>query len=522
MPMNIETQYLKVPMPTLGLFTALPGLFIDKRYSPEMENLRIYAGEVLNRPGTVFLPNPAQTLDNIPIGGMQQKTIAGAVYSVLATKTKWYAFDTGSSLWVDRTGGASFNGTDNDLWDFAVVHGMLVGSNGDNTDKCYEWTDPAGGNIVQLTNAEGARYVDAFADRIFLAHTTEAGATIGDRVRWCGAGPAQHNVWNTATDATAGFVDLVDTPGVITGARPLFGNHYVFKREYIHRITETGLTTPAFSVQTAVDGIGCIEGNTITEIGGQLYFLGRENVYRWDTASRPQPIGTTIRNELFGLLGRDEVRKCIGFHHELFNEYWLIVPDSSATVANRAFIFNYIENSWTKAVFEATAHSSFQVVAASPTINSLTDPIDSYVTPFDSALSGADVLFPIIGRVDKKPVQIDDTSISDADGTTPMASFDSADTLFGPAEQHRRATVNRVILTVRGRSNATIKVELSVNGGKAWTNLGTQITLSDDSSHRLFYPCRVTGEQGRIRLTTSNPFAYHGHAFELIHRAEAR
>lgn len=521
MPIESEVQYLKVPMPTLGLLTNIPGLFIDKRYSPAMDNIRIYAGEVLNRPGTVFLPSASQTLDNIPTGGMHQKTVAGAVYSVMATKTKWYAYDTGTTLWVDRTGGASFNGTDNDLWDFAVVHGKLIGSNGHNTDKCYEWVDPAGGNITQLTNSFGARYVEAFADRIFLHHTTETGATIGDRVRWNASGSGQHNVWDPASDATAGFIDLVDTPGVITGARPLFGSHYVFKRDYIHKITETGLTTPSFSVQTVVDGIGCIEGRTIVEIAGMLYFMGREDVYRWDTASRPEPIGTKIRNELFDQLGRDEVRKAIGFHHELFNEYWLVIPDSTATWANRVYMFNYIEGSWTRAMFEATCHTPFQVVDSSPSIDSLGNAIDSYVTPFDSALSGADVLFPVVGREDKKPVQIDDTSISDADGSIPLASFDTADTLFGPTEKHVSATANRVILTVRGRAAAAITVELSVNGGKAWTNLGTQTTLSDSSVHHLYYPCRVTGQQGRLRVTTSDAFAYLGHAFELIQRAEA-
>lgn len=522
MPITTELQHLKIPLPNRGLFTAGPGLFIDKRYSPIMDNVRIHAGEVLNRPGTVFLPAPAQTLDNIPLGGGLQQTIDGAIYSVLGTQTKWYYFNTGTALWTDQTTGTPFTGGDGDLWSFAVVHGKLIGSNGVSADRSFEWTDDATGNLVQLAAASAGRYVDAFADRIFLAHVSESGATIVDRVRWSASGSASHDVWNPATDATAGFIDLVDTPGAITGTSPMFGQYYVFKRDYIHRITETGMTTPSFTVQTVVDGIGCVEGRTIVEIGGMLYFLGREDIYRWDTAGRPEPIGTAIRNEVFDTLDRDSIRTCIAFHHELFNEYWLCIPSSGASWPDTAYIFNYVEGSWSKAMFEATCHTRFKTVDVSPTIDSLTDPINSYVLPFDSSLSGADILFPVIGRIDKKPVQIDDTGIADADSTTPTLSFSSADTLFGPAEKNAVGTCNRVILTVRGRSAATIALELSTDGGQSFTSLGTRATTSDNSLQRLFFPCRVSGQQGRVRLTTTDPIALQGIAYEVYLRAEAR
>lgn len=530
MPIDIKIDSVRVPMPTLGLVTSVPGLYIDQRYSPNMDNVRIYAGEVLNRPGSTYLPAASQTLDNIPLAGGLQRTSSGGVYTVLGTNGKWYYYDTGTPTWTEISNGSSpaFTGTDTDPWDFAVVHGRLVGSNGVNADLCYEWEDPSvnlgsgAGKIHQLTNSYAAKYVNAFADRIFLANTIESGTAIVDRVRWNATGLANHNVWNPATDATAGFLDLVDTPGAITGAQPLFGRHYVFKRDYIHRFTETGLTTPSFTVQTIVDGVGCAEGRTLVEINSRLYFLGSDNVYRWDTSSRPEEIGTPIRNELFDILDRSEIRKCFAFHHELFNEYWLCIPSTNASWPDRAYVFNYESKSWTKSMLDVTCAVPYRTVDPSPQIDDVMKQINSEPTPIDSALSGADVLYPVLGREDKKPVQIDDTSISDADGVTPTLSFDSSDTVFGAKDGHTLATVHRVILTVRGRSSAVVSVELSVDGGQTWTSLGSQTTLSNNSTHFLYYPCRVTGQHGRIRATTSNPLALQGLAYEVLHRAEAR
>ncbi len=86
--MNVNRQSMKVPLPSRGLKTTMPGLFMDKRYSPGMDNVRMYAGEVLNRPGSSYLPSGGQTLDNIPLGGGLLQTTADALYTVLATKTK--------------------------------------------------------------------------------------------------------------------------------------------------------------------------------------------------------------------------------------------------------------------------------------------------------------------------------------------------------------------------------------------------------------------------------------------------
>jgi hypothetical protein len=413
--MPTETRLLayEVPMPSRGLFTAAPGMFIDPRFSPFVDNLRFYKGEVLNRPGLRYFPDPQQRIPGVPTAGhllvlpdRTYYTMLGTGGSNAATRRILY-YDT-AGVWTDITGSATFTHTSSDPWAFASSYSASVGpaanayfTNG--IDALYKWS--GSGNIAAVADALAypARYLVSWSNKLVMAHTVESGSTLAERVRWSDDGDAE--VWTPTATNRAGASDRREIPGEITGMQPYGAINYIFKRSGIIAMRDTGQLAPAYIFQTAVDGIGTLCGGSIVNIHGMMYFLGEDDIYAFDGASRPVGIGTGIRDELFGALNYGRVRQVFAFHHAVFNEYWLFIPTGTSTdgteldaYPNRAYIYNYIAKSWGRADINATAHVLAKSTGEFLTIDELDFPIDSWVTAIDSGFGGSDVYFPVLGQ----------------------------------------------------------------------------------------------------------------------------
>lgn len=398
-----DRKTISIDIPTRGLNTALPGQYIDPRFSPHVDNVRFFQGEIRNRPGIRDYPTTLQSILGIPNGGHLHTTVLNVNHPLVSTEEAIYEYNFANNRWDSITQGlADFVGTASDPWAFTTVNDNVLMTNG--IDDIHKW--PGTGAVVAVSDssAHAARYLVSFAGRVVAAYMNETGV-ISDRVRWSSQNTPQDN-WDPASFTDAGFADMVDLPGPITGMVPIGGYNYITKRRGIIRMTETGLLLPQFIFQTVVDGIGCLEGNSIVSVGGGFtYFLGEEDIFQWDGISRPVPIGTVIRNELFDTLNRARIRQIFAFHHPLFNEYWLCIPigtetdqDNLAGWPARAYIYNYVERAWGRADFPMSCHIPSVTTGTFLTIDEITFNIDDWVTAIDSGFGGAELHFPILGQ----------------------------------------------------------------------------------------------------------------------------
>lgn len=401
-----DRQTVSIDIPTLGLNTALPGQYIDPRYSPKVDNVRFYQGEIRNRPGIRDYPSDTpQSLLGIPNGGHLFSSLVNVQHPLVSTEAGIYEYDFTVDRWVSRTQTlAAFAGTASDPWVFATVNDSVLATNG--IDQIHSWDGTPSSDFINVVDASAhaARYIVAFAGRAVAAYMSESGV-VADRVRWSSQNDPAAN-WDPASFLDAGFADMVDLPGPITGMVPIGGHNYITKERGIIRMTETGLLLPQFVFQTVVDGIGCLEGQSIVQVGGGLtFFLGEENVYQWDGISRPVPIGTSIRNELFDILNRSRLRQIFAFHHALFNEYWLCIPLGTETNQDdlggwpaRAYIYNYVERAWGRADLPMSCHVPSRTTGTFLTIDEITFAIDDWVTAIDSGFGGEFLRFPVLGQ----------------------------------------------------------------------------------------------------------------------------
>jgi hypothetical protein len=536
MPANLDIQTVEIEMPARGLFSALPGPFINERFSPAGGNVRFYGGEVRNRPGLVDHPSTPQDVGHVPIGGAGFTTSTGLFRSLIALPDDLMWYNPATSLWTSVIGSCTLAGTSSQPFIITNALGYAVAVNGNN-DPCY-W-DGITASYTQITASYPSRYAVGFANRLVLGYMLES-PTVVDRVRWCAYGDI--TTWNPATDPTAGYVDLVDTPGEITGMHALGGYGYVFKRNSCARLTETGYTLPAFSIQDPIPSVpGCLEGRTLVEIRGNLYWLGPEDVYRWDGSSLPSPIGGRIRNELFPALNRGRVRQAFAFHNEHFNEYWLCIPVGTATDATteeawaaRAYIYNYVEDTWGTASGLYFCASYTRSTSSDVTlINDISWDIDDWTSPIDGALAGEAVQFPLVGTAenlsssppDGYMLRLNEDTAEDA-GASFDSFFETADKRFYNPQTSRPQyyTVNRVHVGVRERGTVNYTAEFSADSGKSWTSLGTVATsgAATNAYTLLSFDARVTSHQGRVRVTCDGAMAVQAVILELIERGGLR
>lgn len=156
-----------------------------------------------------------------------------------------------------------------------------------------------------------------------------------DMVAWCGIG--DHQNWDiTPTSSQGSFQQFVDVPGPITAITPFQDGIIVFKANAMYRgvYVGTGTNSAIWEFERISDRIGCLGHHSVIDIGGQLVFIGSEDVYRYD-GSRPESITDGIwatefkaQTNFGGIspmrLGHDKVNNCVLISRGAASGQWLL------------------------------------------------------------------------------------------------------------------------------------------------------------------------------------------------------
>jgi hypothetical protein len=200
----------------------------------------------------------------------------------------------------------------------------------------------------------GAKWLTIFEGQVILANTT------ADPSSFIFSSFATTDL--TAAEATAGLTvrEKYDgsTAGIISVKRPITGikahrdTLYIFTRDTISRVQ--GLRAGNAQVLPVTNDIGCIDGNTIQEIGGDLVFLSSDGI---------RTVSQTERNDdvELGVISRNiapitdyilENLEVMTFSSTVIrekNQYRLWYTNSNLPVAaQRGIIASYVYNPPTK------------------------------------------------------------------------------------------------------------------------------------------------------------------------------
>jgi len=318
-------------------------------------NVRITPGFVsktLGKALAVSLPNTPPIRAMFTFVGVD-----GAVRTIVCCDAKVYAYNSTFSGYTDITPSPAPTGGASDIWQFALVAGIPVLTNG--KDYFWVWSSPTVNTLtynstlsvlytLDATNVRinKAKNISSCMHRIVASNIVSAyypgGNTVTHpgRVYW--SEPGNPLNWTIDTTNKAGYQDLVFYQDGIAAQANIKAQ--ITRGHEVFFFAERGLWKADFAAAMR----NFIIVNPITEILSSralcrkeeaIYFIGKNDLF-WTGGGDPTAFGLPIRDELFNNLNASAIATAFCFAPYGTAEVWFCVATGSNTAPNKAFVYN--------------------------------------------------------------------------------------------------------------------------------------------------------------------------------------
>ncbi|MGN7457894.1 hypothetical protein ACTHPH_24045 [Paenibacillus pasadenensis] len=222
-------------------------------------------------------------------------------------------------------------------WSFANFKGgysdtNLIGVNGANVMQRYDGT-----SVQDLANApSGANYVDQHDNRLYVA--------IDNRVAYSGLNVADEwTIVGRPNDSSPGMIRKETYVGEnIVGIKSGAGHATVF---FPSSSWELYGTSPSdFAFVSVAEDIGCVNDQSITNLGGVMYFLSESGIYTYSGGVRPsKAFSQPVQAHIDGMVKAALKYCCMGSDGRFL---YVAIPTQSTTNADTILVWDSQEKSW--------------------------------------------------------------------------------------------------------------------------------------------------------------------------------
>ena len=285
----------------------------------------------------------------------------GVVRTIVCCDAQVFAFNADFSAASDITPAITPTGGASDLWQFALVSGLPIVTNGKNA--IWKW---AAYNTI-LTPLSGAptfaKRISSVLHRLVVSNISERGFVYPGRTRWCEPGNPEN--WTIGTDGKAGYFDIINYNTIASALANIIAQ--VTHGQRIFYFTERGLWSSDFSQATKqfllIDQEAEIMGSRAAcRLKGHAYWIGKKDIHR-TSGQLTEDIGLPIRDELFDNVNPDALAAAFAFPMLSTGEVWFCVPTGSSTVPDTAFVYNEELKNWTILDVNFTCHADSDTTA---------------------------------------------------------------------------------------------------------------------------------------------------------------
>lgn len=277
------------------------------------------------------------------------------IYTIVCSDAKVYAYSQDYGTYSDITPSSAPTSDENDVWEFALVGGLPILTNG--KDSIWQWA-AVDAVLTPLSNApELAKHIASFNLTLFTGNIQDGAYDFSARVKWSDVGSPES--WDITKKSIAGRQDLVNSGGIdavdkIQGFGMagdnlvIYSNRNIWKArlaEYPHN----------FAFNIIVRGVGLLAPRAFVSVDGINFFMGEDDFYMLsDTLT---PIGFNIRNACFPNLNKSAINTSFAFYQPSTKEVWFCVPTACVTTPNQAFIYQIETKSWSINDVDFLAHT---------------------------------------------------------------------------------------------------------------------------------------------------------------------
>lgn len=274
----------------------------------------------------------ASALAAAPNGGNIVLTSTGASRILVATSAKIYEF--GSGAWTDR---GSWAGNKS----FFLPFGQEIFAIG-----TAQKPTKVAGSLTAVT-APKAAAGDSNEYFMMLGNTDDTSVglstSFGAQIDgwWCSRYADATTAWNPDVTFQCNRGQLADTAGAIIAIRALGDKFVAYKMGAIYLGYYAG-PPEVFKFQRITDQIGAYSQSCVIKASdGVHYFIGSENIWRFDGNGAPTPIGDGIREWFFASLDRPN-NSLIQGRHDPYNRlvYWHY-PGAGGSTINKVLVYHY-------------------------------------------------------------------------------------------------------------------------------------------------------------------------------------
>jgi len=215
--------------------------------------------------------------------------------------------------------------------------------------------------------------------------------------------------------------------------------------------------------------MGLSAPRALVDVEGNHYFMGANDFYVWNGV-RVEPIGSAVRDTVFGGIDRQRINRCFALHNRNLNEVWFYTIPSGQSWAMEIWKYNYRNGFW----YYDTCNNLTTALTWEKTATTAWDDLtfaswDTWLWPtWDSGSSVQDWEEVVVGRNDGHTLKLDYGSTND-DGSAVSSFFVSKDFIGGGYEFNTRWL--QLDLWLRGTNGAKVYVDYSTDYGDTWTNI---------------------------------------------------
>lgn len=277
-------------------------------------------------------------------------TLEGTPRTFVATATNVYELVPGGINTVTPTYSAG-----NARVMFTTFGNVVLMSNGWDGNRLAASTTGAFATIAAAPSAEIIEGIGLFVMAFDYKDSV-------DRVAdgWFCCALADYTDWTPSITTQCANGRFLDTPGSVTAGRRLGDGIIAYKNRAMYMGQYVGGDVIWQWSQVATN-IGCVGHDAVVNAGGVHYFVGADDIYRYDGA-QPQSIGAGIKQWFFSDVYPGSLYRIIGVHDRNSDHvwFWYLSKDTTLNEYDKAIVYNTATGTWGKAEMRAVDIMTYQ------------------------------------------------------------------------------------------------------------------------------------------------------------------
>jgi len=441
-------------------------------------------------------------------------------YWIYAGLNKVYVTEGDVHKNITRSSG-DYNATADEGWTGGVLGGIPILCNGIDAPQMLFPASPSN-TLSELSNWPSntlAEVVRPFKNYLVALNVNEGGEKYPYVVRW--SHPADPGTvptsWDYA-DATkdAGRQPLSESGGVIIDGGSLRDSFIIYRENATWEMRFIGGRF-IFSFRQIFPNTGIFAKRCFIEFEGKHFVLTSDDLIVHDGATSKSVLDGKYRNTLF-----DELRSATNSKRTYLaanyakNEVWVCYPTSSASLPNKALVWNWRHDSLGFRALPSAAHIAFDVVDAqtNATWDTLTGTWDTWTGSWDDRRYDPSKRAMLLADpTDTKLYELDSTN--QFDGINMTATLERTGLLLTRNDEvdfDSIKRINRVYPKMSGSGDVTIYIgyQMAANDAVTW-DLGTTFTIGTD--HKV--DVRASGRLMAIKIKSAGDVSWKLHGIDL-------